>query len=74
MHGLKTCLKSTQAYPTAFGEAIAAIYMSESSVKPITPCFELDELDGACSDDPWDDAGLDSVLQDLLAMHASRAA
>ena len=59
-------LKGTEAYPTEFGKAIADAYLDDITVAPQGDGVALTELNTIpCSDDPWEDAGLDDVIQSL---------
>ena len=57
-------LKSTQAYPEAFGDAIAGLHLRHIARAPcgdgVTSREALMRLDA--SDDPWDDACLEPIL------------
>jgi hypothetical protein len=60
-------LKSTQAYPAAFGMAVGRMFANMDCMPDGVPISQLGTL--ACDDtDPWDDASLSTVLRDLEAL------
>jgi hypothetical protein len=60
-------LKSTQAYPAAFGMAVGRMYANLPCRPDGVPLSQLGML--SCDEtDPWDDAALGDVLRDLDAM------
>ena len=66
-------LKSTQAYPSQFGKAVARTYANAVVQESFGDGVALDELeDVPCSTDSWDDAGLQQVLADLQKLQESR--
>jgi hypothetical protein len=62
-------LKSTQAYPRAFGRAVAAVYHAHRGVfaqptgQHAVPLIDLRRIAQFASTDTWEDAGLHEVLQ-----------
>ena len=64
-------LKGTQAYPDGFGQAVAARYLSEiAEHRDDFAGLSLEQLRESASDDPWDDACLDEVLQALRSQRS----
>eukprot|EP00959_Pyramimonas_sp_CCMP1952_P273026 5707064-Pyramimonas_sp.AAC.2 len=70
VHGTGS-LKGTQAYPEGFGAAVANVYLNECAQNPTPACASPFDLLADASDDPWDDANLDEVLQSLRATVSS---
>ena len=64
-------LKSTQAYPPQFGDAVFHLWRRECSNTPMGPGVPIAELiasadaSGYISADDWDDAELSQVISDL---------
>ena len=59
-------LNGTQAYPPAFGKAVAELVQNTKAINEPLSVLPLSSLaDFALSDDPWADAQLETVLADL---------
>ena len=60
-------LKGTQAYPEALGRHVAEVVSSNDVIMgPGVPLQELLDLKIPLSEDPWDDAKLQTIFDDLM--------
>ena len=66
VNGLRAGLKSSQTYPPGFGIAVASAHLRRDLLGPGVALPALDSF--MLSDDPWSDADLAVVLEDLQRM------